>query len=126
MGIIIFLRSTAIILSIKFNKIIVFYVFLVFNSIFLNKKCRQPIYYKYIFLFQYSILAVKSSLPLGTTVYDLVDSQYNGKENLFLNYDKLFDIITSLGKDITGATKNIMSILREKAVSKFEMFKLLS
>ncbi|MBK8052087.1 MAG: hypothetical protein IPK35_02085 [Saprospiraceae bacterium] len=65
-------------------------------------------------------------MPLGTTVYDLVDSPYNGKENLFLNYDKLFDIITSLGKDITGATKNIMSILREKAVSKFEMFKLLS
>ncbi|MBK8051972.1 MAG: DUF4287 domain-containing protein [Saprospiraceae bacterium] len=51
----------------------------------------------------------------GSADYDLVDSQYKGKENLFHIYEKLLDIIKSLGEDITFAPKkDSVSFIRKK------------
>jgi predicted transport protein len=51
----------------------------------------------------------------GSADYDLVDSQYKGKENLFPIYEKLLDFITSLGEDITIAPKkDSVSFIRKK------------
>lgn len=44
-----------------------------------------------------------------------MDSQYKGKENLFHIYEKLLDIIKSLGEDITFAPKkDSVSFIRKK------------
>jgi len=51
----------------------------------------------------------------GSADYDLVDSQYKGKENLFPIYEKLLDIITSFGEDITiSPKKDSVSFIRKK------------
>lgn len=51
----------------------------------------------------------------GSADYDLVDSQYKGKENLFPIYEKLLDVITSLGEDITIAPKkDSVSFIRKR------------
>ena len=47
--------------------------------------------------------------------YDLVDSQYKGKENLMPIYEKLLDIITSFGEDITIVPKkDSVSFIRKR------------
>ncbi|MEY3421600.1 MAG: hypothetical protein RIR48_1896 [Bacteroidota bacterium] len=51
----------------------------------------------------------------GSADYDLVDSQYKGKENLFPIYEKLLDVITSMGEDITIAPKkDSVSFIRKR------------
>ncbi len=51
----------------------------------------------------------------GSADYDLVDSQYKGKEVLFPIYEKLLDVITSMGEDITIAPKkDSVSFIRKK------------
>ena len=51
----------------------------------------------------------------GSVDYDLVDSQYNGKENLFPIYEKLLDAITALGDDITiTPKKDSVSFIRKR------------
>lgn len=51
----------------------------------------------------------------GSADYDLIDSQYKGKEDLFPIYEKLLDIITSLGEDITIAPKkDSVSFIRKR------------
>jgi predicted transport protein len=47
--------------------------------------------------------------------YDLVDSQYKGKENLFSIYEKLLDVITAFGEDISiSPKKDSVSFIRKK------------
>ena len=51
----------------------------------------------------------------GSADYDLVESQYKGKESLFPVYDKLLEIITSFGEDITIAPKkDSVSFIRKR------------
>lgn len=51
----------------------------------------------------------------GSADYDLVDSQYKGKENLFPMYEKLLDAITALGDDITiTPKKDSVSFIRKR------------
>ena len=51
----------------------------------------------------------------GSADYDLVESQYKGKENLFPVYEKLLEVISDFGEDITiTPKKDSVSIIRKR------------